>query len=101
MAITDEIKADLDAGRLSDARSKLDARGSEPVIELYRIQLAFQEGSVNPDILLQKLIELMRDEPTLPGATQLYQQISVAAYQAHRSSTAHSHPPPPLSERSR
>ncbi len=86
----------LEAGDLDAARSALDPAGSSPAVEVLRIKLALYDESLSPPIAMQKLIQLMRQHPSVPGGKELYQNASQRAYQHRVSSVSHSHPPPPV-----
>lgn len=87
----------LDARDLERARAALDAvEASDRRFDVLRIRLAFYEGSLPPQAAVQELIKVMRRDESFPGARELYQEASDAAYAAGQSSVAQSHPPPPV-----
>jgi hypothetical protein len=87
----------LEAQDLDGAREALEI--AEPNDERYtvaRIKLALYDGSMPSGAVMQALIQLMRRDGAWPGAKELYQEASTAAYQTRQSSVSHSHPPPPV-----
>ena len=99
MTISEEIRDLIEEGSLEDARSLLASAPDGPLSDLAALQIAFAEGSATADQLVQRLVALMRNNPDLPGSRELYTRLSDAAYEAHQSSLAHSHPPPPVRPR--
>lgn len=71
---------------------------SDPAPEVEAIRKGLDDGSLLPQVAMQRLVALMRTNPTLPGAKELYQEASRKAYGTGRSSLAHSHPPPPATD---
>ncbi|MDX2051431.1 MAG: hypothetical protein SFV15_03510 [Polyangiaceae bacterium] len=61
-----------------------------------RIKLGLRDGSLPPGVAMQRLVQIMRKDATAPGAKTLYQEASKLSFQEGASSTAHSHPPPPV-----
>lgn len=93
----ESIQRLLDCGDIESAREILG--GTEPEDEAYtvlRLKLAMVEGSLSPQVALQKLIQLMRRQANWPGAKALYQEASKLAYTERQSSASHSHVPPPV-----
>ncbi len=93
----ESIQRLLDNGDIDNARDIL--AGTEPGDEAYtvlRLKLALVEGSLSPQVALQKLIQLMRRQANWPGAKALYQEASKLAYAERQSSASHSHVPPPV-----
>jgi len=93
----ESIQRLLDTGDVESAREIL--AGTEPDDEAYtvlRLKLALLEGSLTPNVALQKLIQLMRRQANWPGARALYQEASKLAYAERQSSASHSHAPPPV-----
>lgn len=87
----------LDNRDLDHAREILtEADDKDDVYTVLRLRLALLDGSVTPNVTLQKLIQLMRREPHCPGAKDLYQEASRLAYAEHQSSASLSHIPPPV-----
>lgn len=95
-----EIEQLIDAGDLDGARQALSALDdtAEPYTVL-RIKLALYDGTMEPGVAMQKLIQLMRREADWPGAKALYQEASNLAYHGRQSSVSHSHPPPAVAPR--
>jgi len=92
----------LDAGDLDGAREMLEATPSgDEAYAVVRCKLALYDGSTPPGAVMQKLIQLMRRDASWPGAKALYDEASNLAYQSRQSSTAYSHPPPPVQRRER
>jgi hypothetical protein len=91
----------LDDGDLDTARDIL-ARTDETddTYNVLRLKLSILDHSVSPNVALQKLIQMMRTEPNLPGARALYQEASKLAYAERQSSASHSHIPPPVRPKS-
>lgn len=88
----------LEAGDLEGARDALgQVSGGEEAFAVLRIKLALFEGSLGPGPAQQRLIQLMRRNPNIPGAKELYQEASNLSYRSRTSSASHSHPPPPSS----
>jgi hypothetical protein len=86
----------LDAGDIEGARTALSQvpRGEE-AFAVVRVKLELYDGTLPPLAAIQQLLQLMRKQPDLPGAKELYQEASNMSYQTRQSSPAHSHPPPP------
>lgn len=95
-ALYDSIDQLLDERSLDAARTALDSAPKDPRFQVLRIKLGLLAGSLPAGAAMQKLIQLMRDTPEIPGAKALYQQASKLAYSERESSVAHSHPPPPV-----
>jgi hypothetical protein len=95
-----EIDAMIERGELAAARDSLAAlpRAASPsaLTELVELKLALRDGSLRPQVAMNRLLALMRADKELPGAHDLYREASTAAYEAGRSSLSHSHPPPPM-----
>ena len=88
----------LEAGDLEGARAALGRTGpNDEAYAVVRIKLGLYEGTLEPGLALQQLIQLMRKRADFPGAKELYQEASSLAYSSRQSSVAHSHPPPPAS----
>ncbi len=91
------IHALLDADDLDAAREALQrASATDERYSVVRIKLALMEGSMPSGAAMQALIQLMRKNPDWPGAKELYQSASSAAFETRQSSVSHSHPPPPV-----
>jgi hypothetical protein len=90
----------LEAQDLDGAREALQsAPVGDDAYAVVRIKLALYDGSLPSGVAMQQLIQLMRRDAAWPGAKELYQAASTAAYQTRQSSVSHSHPPPPVAER--
>ena len=91
------IDALLDAGDLEGAREMLaQVPQADEGYAVLRHKLAMYEGSLPPGAVMQRLIQLMRRDADWHGAKELYKEASNTAYQSRQSTTAHSHPPPPV-----
>ena len=87
----------LNSGDLDTARDILErADEDDDTYNVLRLKLAILDGTVSPNVALQKLIQMMRQQPNLPGARALYQEASKLAYAERQSSASHSHIPPPV-----
>ena len=95
-ALYDTIDHLLSADALDEARVALETAPRDQTFQVLRIKLELRAGSMPPGMAMQKLIQLMRETPDLPGAKVLYQEASKLAYSGRESSVAHSHPPPPV-----
>jgi hypothetical protein len=60
------------------------------------IKLALYDGSLEPMLAAQRLVQLMRKEPGLHGARDLYKTATELTYAQHESSLSRSHVPPPV-----
>lgn len=94
----DEI---AEQGDFAGARSALVALtkaqpGSGPLADLLDVKLGLLEGTLAPQLAMNRLLALMRQDAKLAGAHELYKEASQLAYEEHSSSLAHSHPPPPM-----
>ena len=87
----------LEADDLSGTRVALkDIPASDERYAVVRIKLGLYDGSLPSGMAMQTLIQLMRRDPDWPGAKELYQSASSAAFETRQSSVSHSHPPPPV-----
>lgn len=86
----------LSAGSLEEARARLGGAPPDSGFQVLSIKLGLLDGSLPPGMAMQKLIQLMRKTPDLPGAKALYQEAAKLAYSGRESSVSHSHPPPPV-----
>ena len=93
-AEVDRLIEDGDIG--GAARALGSAKGDPQLKELVAAKLALVTGAQSPDSVMQKLINLMKQRSDLPGAKELYQEVSRLSYQSKQSSVAYSHPPPPM-----
>jgi hypothetical protein len=92
-----EVDRLIEAGDVGAAARALAAAHGDPQIkELVAAKMALVTGAQSPDTVMQKLILLMRDRADLPGAKELYQEVSRRSFEARQSSVAYSHPPPPM-----
>jgi len=90
----------LDANAFDDARRELDLiPASDESFIVLRIKLDLYSGAVEPGVVMQRLIQLMRRDANWPHAKELYQEASNLAYSSRQSSVSHSHPPPPSGPR--
>jgi hypothetical protein len=97
MSTPEAIDELLDAGELERVRSLLaDVPSGDERYAVVRVKLGLFEGSLPAGAAQQALIKLMRRDAEWPGAKELYQKASSAAYRVGESSAAHSHPPPPV-----
>jgi hypothetical protein len=87
----------LEHGDFAGARQKLEeTRGNPALAEIVQVKLGLLDGSLAPQLAMNRLLVLMQKDANVPGAHDLYRQASERAYEAGRSSLAHSHPPPPM-----
>lgn len=87
----------LEAGDVEGARALLEqVDAADEGYSVLHIKLGLRDGSLEPGPAMQRLIALMRRDSAWPGARELYQEASRAAYQSRQSSVSHSHPPPPV-----
>jgi hypothetical protein len=86
----------VESGDLAAARGALaGAQGDAALIELLEVKIALHEGTLAPQLAMNRLLSLMRQNAKLPGAHELYQDASERSYEGGESSLSHSHPPPP------
>ena len=95
-ALYEHIDRLLAEGMFNEATAALEGAGDADRFQILRVKLALKNGSMPAGAAMQKLIQLMREKPDLPGAKELYQEASKLAYSEHESSAALSHPPPPV-----
>lgn len=99
------LKRELAAEHTEQARQMLAAleAGAEtedvPYLELFTLHLGVLEGTLEPGLALTKIVAVMRRDPNLGFARELYQTVSQLSYHSRRSSLAHSHPPPAEGDR--
>jgi len=95
-----EIDEMVERGDLDAARESLAAvtrPSSAPgLIELVEVKIQLREGSMLPQVAMNRLLALMRTDAKLPGAHELYKEASELSYGSGSSSLSHSHPPPPI-----
>jgi hypothetical protein len=89
--------------RLIEAKDMEEARellfGVEPNDLSYavlHVKLALYDGSLEPMLAAQRLVQLMRKDPGLYGARDLYKTATELTYAQHESSLSRSHVPPPV-----
>jgi len=86
----------VEQGDMTGARLALGAiEGNTPLSELLEVKMGLYEGTVAPQLAMNRLLTMMRQDPKLPGAHALYQEASQRSYAERESSLSHSHPPPP------
>ena len=92
----DEVDQLLESGDVGGAaRALAKTTGDAQLKDLVSMKLALATGAQSPDAVMQRLIALLKQRPDLPGAQQLYADVSRMSYEAGESSVAYSHPPPP------
>jgi len=84
-------RGDVDAAR----KALSETTGSAALRELVEVKIALRLGELAPQIAMNRLLALMRQDSKLPGVQELYREASRLSYQSGASSLAHSHPPPP------
>ena len=87
----------IEAKDLDEARELL--FGIDPSDLSYSVlhaKLALYDGSLEPMAIAQRLVQLMRKVPNLPGARELYKSATELAYAQHESSLSRSHVPQPI-----
>jgi hypothetical protein len=93
----DDIDRLIDAGDFDRCRERLAAiDASDESYAVLRIKLSLFDGTLDPPIAMQKLINLMRRQQDFPGAKEVYQIASDRAYEQRESSVSLSHVPPPV-----
>jgi hypothetical protein len=86
----------IERGEIDAAKKALaDIHASPPLRELVEVKLGLVRGDVPPQVAMNRLLVLMRQDSKLPGVQDLYREASRLSYQSGASSLAHSHPPPP------
>jgi hypothetical protein len=92
-----EIDDLAERGDLDGARRALSSVEGNPALRtLLEVKIGLADGTVPPQIAMNRLLVLMRQDANLPGAHELYRQASAKSYDSRESSLAHSHPPPPM-----
>jgi hypothetical protein len=94
----EEISALIGQGEIERATSLLSAHAGNARYEALRIWIALENEEFPPAVAMQRLVNLMRQDPEFPGARAIYKEASTRSYSHGQSSLAHSHPPPPVSE---
>ena len=91
----------VEQGDMTSARAALaKATGNAPLVELLEVKMGLYEGTLAPQLAMNRLLNLMRADAKLPGAHALYQEASQRSYAERESSLSHSHPPPPSAPKS-
>jgi hypothetical protein len=91
------IDALVESGDFVAARAALlSTRSNDALNELLEVKIGLLEGSLQAQIVMNRLLALMRREPELPGLHELYRDASTLSYDQGTSSLSHSHPPPPM-----
>jgi hypothetical protein len=85
----------VERGDIDAAKKALSEAAANPLRELLEVKIALQQGDLPPQLAMNRLLVLMRQDAKLPGVQQLYREASGMSYQSGSSSLAHSHPPPP------
>ena len=91
------VDALTEQGDFEAARAALGRIRENPALrDLCEVKIALFEGSLPPQVAMNRLLALMQKDPTLPGAHDLYREASTQSYEGGFSSLSHSHPPPPI-----
>jgi hypothetical protein len=91
----------VEEGDMTGARTALaKATGNAALVELLEVKMGLYEGTLAPQLAMNRLLVLMRQDAKLPGAHALYQEASQRSYAERESSLSHSHPPPPSAPKS-
>lgn len=86
----------VERGEIDAAKKALSgATANAALRELVEVKIGLLQGEIPPQIAMNRLLVLMRQDSKLPGAQALYREASKMSYQSGASSLAHSHPPPP------
>jgi hypothetical protein len=86
----------VERGEIDAARKALAETKANPALaELLDVKIALLGKEIAPQVAMNRLLVLMRQDAKLPGAQDLYKEASKMSYQSGSSSLAHSHPPPP------
>lgn len=86
----------VERGEIDAARRALSETKANPALaELIDVKIALLKEEIPPQLAMNRLLVLMRQDSKLPGAQELYREASRMSYQSGASSLAHSHPPPP------
>ncbi len=95
-----KIDALAEQGDVTGARSALAAlagtHSAPGILEVLDVKLGLLEQTLAPQIAMNRLLALMRQDSKLPGAHELYKEASRLSYEERSSSLAYSHPPPPM-----
>lgn len=86
----------VERGDIAAAKKALSEATANPALrELLEVKIGLLQEEIPPQIAMNRLLVLMRQDSKLPGAQELYKEASRVSYQSRESSLAHSHPPPP------
>ena len=86
----------VERGEIDAAKRALSETTANPALkELVEVKIALLERELPPQLVMNRLLVLMRQDSKLPGLQDLYREASRLSYQSGASSLAHSHPPPP------
>jgi hypothetical protein len=86
----------VERGEIEAAKNALkEAAANAALRELLEVKIGLLQGELPPQLAMNRLLVLMRQDSKLPGAQDLYREASRLSYQSGSSSLAHSHPPPP------
>ena len=86
----------VERGEIDAAKKALTETAANPALrELLEVKIALLQGELPPQLAMNRLLVLMKQDSQLPGAQDLYREASRMSYQSGSSSLAHSHPPPP------
>jgi hypothetical protein len=92
-----EVDRLLNTGDIGGAaRALARTSGDAQIKELLQLKLAIATGAQSADAVTQRLIGLLKQRPDLPGAQELYAEVTRLSYESGESSVAYSHPPPPI-----
>lgn len=93
-----EVEGLIEQGALEEARARLAGlQGGDDVV-VVKLRLALAEESLPPDLVMQRLTQLLRKNPDTRGARALYQRASELSFEVGRSNPSHSHLPPPVKD---
>jgi hypothetical protein len=88
----EQIAVLIEAGRFDAAREALRAPPTVAGAAVLRVALGLAEGGLSVSAAMQRLVQIMREDPDTRGARALYQKASGNSYRARESSPSHSHP---------
>jgi hypothetical protein len=90
-----QIDEMVEQGDMANARAALAEATVSALSELVEVKIGLYDGSLAPQLAMNRLLSLMQRDAKLPGAHALYQEASNRSYDGGESSLSHSHPPPP------
>jgi hypothetical protein len=91
------IDALVESGDFALAREALRTEeGNLAFVELLEVKIALLDGSLQPQLVMNRLLALMRKDAKIPGLQELYRAAADMSYDRGSSSLSHSHPPPPI-----